>query len=241
MRPSGTKVVVVDQHEIFRAGLCAILDALPVVAVVGAVSRTDEAVALVRAKQPNVLLLDAALDQAGPENLIRELRAISPRTAIIVLALDPRPSDVLATVAAGASGYLLKSVPRDELAAAIERAVAGEAFIDPVLAGRLVQSLSERVEAGVIDQRPDPLTPREREVLAQVSRGRSNKEIASDLSMATGTVKVHVERILRKLSAANRVEAATIGLHYGLIQSDELHPGGASWSAVPATSQESGS
>ena len=240
MRPSGTKVVVVDQHEIFRAGLCAILDALPVVVVAGAVSRTDEAVAVVRAKQPDVLLLDASLDQAGPGTLIRELRAISPRTAIIVLASDPRPSDVLASVAAGASGYLLKSVPRDELGAAIERAVAGEAFIDPVLAGRLVQSLSERGDAGVIDQRPEPLTRREREVLAQISRGRSNKEIASDLSMASGTVKVHVERILRKLSAANRVEAATIGLHYGLVQSDELHPG-ANWSAVPVTSQESGS
>ena len=219
MRRGGTQVVVVDQHEIFRAGLCAILDGLDV-AMAGACSRADEAIALARTKHPDVLLLDAALDR-GADSLVRQLRAVSPQTAIIVMSADPKPADVLASVAAGASGYLLKSAPREELAAAIERAVAGEAFIDPLLAGRLVQELSERTETAGVERQPDPLTPREGEVLAKISRGRSNKEIASDLSMASGTVKIHVERILRKLSAANRVEAATIGLQYGLISTDE--------------------
>ena len=222
MRHGGTQVVVVDQQEIFRAGLCAILDGLDV-AMAGACSRAEEAIALARTKHPDVLLLDAALDPGAAQSLVRQLRAVSPQTAIIVRSADPKPADVLASVAAGASGYLLKSAPRDELAAAIERAVAGEAFIDPLLAGRLVQELSERTEMAGAERQPDPLTPREGEVLAKISRGRSNKEIASDLSMASGTVKIHVERILRKLSAANRVEAATIGLQYGLIPSDETH------------------
>jgi DNA-binding NarL/FixJ family response regulator len=141
-----------------------------------------------------------------------------------MLGTAPEPAQVLAAVAAGAAGYLLKSVPRAELAVAIERTVAGDAFVDPLLAGKLVQTLSERAEHQHVDRRPDPLTPREREVLSKISRGRSNKEIASDLSMASGTVKVHVERILRKMSASNRVEAATLGLHYGIIASEEVNP-----------------
>ena len=225
MRRSGTRVVIVDQHEIFRAGLRAIVDALPLVVVVGEAMIAAEATSLARTTQPQVMLLDATLG-AEPGELVRQIRQASPRCAIVVLANDPHPNDVLATISAGASAYLLKSAPRDELARAIERSVAGEAFVDPVLAGRLVQMLAERADTAATARQPEPLTPREREVLAEISRGRSNKEIAGDLSMASGTVKIHVERILRKLSAANRVEAATIGLHYGLIRSDEVQPGG---------------
>jgi len=226
MERSGTRVVTVDQHEIFRAGLRAILDALPLVVLIGEATNADEALALARSTQPQVMLLDAALDRDNPGALVRELRQVTPRCAIIVLGADPDPNDVLTAVAAGASGYLLKSAPRHELAQAIERSVAGEAFVDPLLAGRLVHALTERADTAVTERQPEPLTPREREVLAEISRGRSNKEIATDLRMASGTVKIHVERILRKLSAANRVEAATIGLHYGLIPSDEVLPGG---------------
>lgn len=226
MQRSGTRVVTVDQHEIFRAGLRAILDALPLVVLVGEASNADEALALARTTQPQVMLLDAALDRREPGALVRNVRQVSPRCAIIMLATDPEPNDVLTAVAAGASGYLLKSVPRDDLAQAIERSVAGEAFVDPLLAGRLVHALTQRTQSAVAERQPEPLTPREREVLAEISHGRSNKEIATDLSMASGTVKIHVERILRKLSAANRVEAATLGLHYGLIPSDDVRPGG---------------
>jgi DNA-binding NarL/FixJ family response regulator len=222
MSRTGTSVVVVDQEEIFRTGLCAILGGLDLVVVAGVASDTAEALRLARAKQPQVVLLDGSLEPTGPGSLVRELRRISPVSAVIVLSADPAPADVLTCVAAGASGYLLKSAPAIELAEAIKRAVTGEAFIDSRLAGRLVQALSERSDAAAITRQPEPLTPREREVLAEISHGRSNKEIATDLSMASGTVKIHVERILRKLSAANRVEAATIGLHYGLIPSDDI-------------------
>jgi two-component system nitrate/nitrite response regulator NarL len=160
------------------------------------------------------------VELSGPGTLVHVIRTTSPQTAIIVTASDPQPSDVLASVAAGASGYLLKSALRDDLSGSIERVLSGATFVDPILAGRLVQALSENVGAASGERRPEPLTPREREVLAEISHGRSNKEIASDLSMANGTVKIHVERILRKLSAANRVEAATIGLNEGLIPGD---------------------
>ena len=216
---SGTRVAVVEQQDIFRAGLRTILDGLSLVVVVGEAASPEEARELARSTRPDVVLLDAAIESAGPTALIRELRRLSPRTAIIVLSADPSPDLVLPAVAAGAAGYLLKAVPSDQLAAAIDRATAGEAFIDPLLAGRVVQAMSER-EAAVVAGRPEPLTPRETEVLTEISRGRSNKEIATDLRMAAGTVKIHIERILRKLSAANRAEATTRGLAYGLISAE---------------------
>jgi len=215
MRRTGTSVVVVDPQEIFRTGLGAILDSLPRIFFSGSASSAMDALKLVLSKQPLVALVDASFDQAEAGSFVRRIHEVSPGTAVVVLATDPRPSDVLSAVSAGAAGYMLKSAQRDDVAAAIERALAGETFVDPILAGRLVQALSEG--AGTSARRPEPLTPREREVLGEISRGRSNKEIATDLSMASGTVKIHVERILRKLSAANRVEAATIGLHHGLI------------------------
>ena len=220
-RPNRTRVLVADEQDIFRAGLRAILDALATADIVGEAATRPHAVALARDTQPDVVLLDRALDDDVPGALVREIRAVSSPTAVILLATNADSAHVLAAVAAGASGYLLKTAPRGELADAIERTVAGDAFVDPLLAGRLVQTLSERAEDQLVDRRPEPLTPREREVLTGISRGRSNKEIATDLSMASGTVKIHVERILRKLSAANRVEAATIGLHHGLIR-DEI-------------------
>ena len=217
---SGTRVAVADRHDIFRAGLRHILTGLPTVVLVGEATTADEARQLCRVKRPDVLLLDAGLVTGGEQSLVRELCRLSPRTAVVVLSDDASPPDVLQTIGDGAAGYLLKGVPADELRVAIDRATAGEAFVDPELAGRVVQAMSHRsmAQEGLA---PAALTPREVEVLGEISRGRSNKEIAFDLHLAVGTVKVHVERILRKLSASNRAEATTRGLSYGLIQPNE--------------------
>jgi len=225
MPRSGTRVAIVEREEIFRTGLRAILDSLALVVVVGEATTAESAIDLVRSTRPDVLLLDSDVERQSGGSLIHRFRRLSPRTSVVVLSADRAPSHVLAAIRAGAAGYLLKSAPRDQLAAAIDRAVAGEAFVDPALAGRVVQALSERDGHAVLDWRPAPLTPREGEILGEISRGRSNKEIAADLQIASGTVKIHIERILRKLSAANRVEAATLGLHYGLIPSDDAQPG----------------
>lgn len=222
--PSGTRVLIVEQQEIFRAGLRAILERLSLVAIVGEVSNAVEALRLARGKRPDCILLDGDLAPEETANLIRDLRAASPRSAIVVLSGSDDPQRVLNAIGSGAAAYLLKEVPRDELAAAIDRAASGEAFVDPALAGRVVQAMTNPSSLATVSERPPPLTPRELEVLRAVSRGRSNKEIAFDLHMAGGTVKVHVERILRKLTAANRVEATTRALRYGLIDVGESQP-----------------
>lgn len=216
--PSGTRVLIVEQHEIFRAGLRAILEGLSLVAIVGEVTNAVEAVRVARRSRPDCILLDGELPPDDNAALIRQLRAASPRSAVVVLSGSVDPRRVLDAIGAGAAAYLLKEVPREQLAAAIDRATSGEAFIDPALAGRVVQAMTS---PSALSEHPEPLTPREMDVLRAVSRGRSNKEIAFDLQMATGTVKVHVERILRKLTASNRVEATTRALRYGLIGVDD--------------------
>lgn len=221
----GARVLIVAQHEIFRAGLRAILERLPHVAIVGEVSNPAEAMRITRAAGPDCVLLDGELHAGDTSELIRQLRAAGPRSAVVVLSASTDPRHVLDAIGAGAAAYCLKEVPTEQLTAAIERATSGEAFIDPALAGRVVQAMSDQSSLPTIPARPAPLTARELEVLREVSRGRSNKEIAFDLHMAAGTAKVHVERILRKLTAANRVEATTRALHYGLINVDE--PGSA--------------
>lgn len=230
---SGARVLIVAQHEIFRAGLRAILERLPHVTIVGEVSNAAEAMRAARAARPDCILLDGELDSTDTIELIRQLRSASPLSAVVVLSASVDPQRVLDAIGAGAAAYCLKEVPTEQLTAAVERATSGEAFVDPALAGRVVQAMSDRSSLPTIPARPAPLTPRELEVLQEVSRGRSNKEIAFDLHMAAGTAKVHVERILRKLTAANRVEATTRALHYGLIQVDEPGPAAAGQDVGP--------
>ena len=197
------------------------------VAIVGEVSSAVEALRVARRMRPDCILLDGELPPDDNATLIRELRAASPRSAVVVLSGSVDPRRVLDAIGAGAAAYLLKEVPREQLAAAIDRATSGEAFVDPALAGRVVQAMTNPSFLAAQSGHPEPLTPRELDVLRAVSRGRSNKEIAFDLHLATGTVKVHVERILRKLTASNRVEATTRALRYGLIGVDESQPSAA--------------
>lgn len=218
---SGTRVLVVEHHEIFRAGLRTILEHLPLLVVVGEASNAAEAIAATRSTRPDCILLDADLGPGDAPSVIRQLRALSPRSAIVVLSAVGDPMRVMDAIGAGAAAYLLKDMPSEQLSVAIDRATSGDAFVDPALAGRVVQAMSEMSARAASPQyghgRPEPLTAREREVLTAISRGRSNKEIAFDLHLAAGTVKIHVERILRKLTASNRVEATTRALQYGLI------------------------
>ena len=231
---SRARVVIAAQHEIFRAGLGAILERLPRVAIVGEASDPADALRVTRAARPDCILLDGELSLTDTAELVRGLRAASPRSAVVVLSASEDPRRVLDAIGAGAAAYVLKEVPTEQLASAIDRATSGEAFIDPALAGHVVQAMSEDSSVPTIPARPEPLTPRELEVLRAVSRGRSNKEIAFDLHMAAGTAKIHVERILRKLTAANRVEATTRALHYGLIDIDEPERHAAGQSAPDA-------
>lgn len=221
---SRARILIVAQHELLSAGLRAILERLERVAIVGEASDPAEALRVTRAARPDCILLDGELASTETVELVRALRAACPHSAVVVLSASDDPRHVLDAIGAGAAAYVLKEVPTEQLTAAIDRATSGEAFIDPALAGRVVQAMSDHSSVPTVPARPEPLTARELEVLRAVARGRSNKEIAFDLDMAVGTAKIHVERILRKLTAANRVEATTRALHHGLIDVDETNP-----------------
>lgn len=218
-----TRFLLVEHEEIARAGLLALLSEKGDVRVVAEPVTRQRMLRMAVHVNPDVVILDDHLPESDTIDLVAGLRSRCRDAVVIVLATTAPVQHVLDVVGAGASGFLLRAAHGDQLASAIDRALAGSAYVDPEVAGRIVMELSRPMAAG---ERPEGLTPREREVLNEIARGRSNREIGCDLEVAASTVKVHVERILRKLGAANRVEATTIGLSRGLIADEALADGG---------------
>ncbi|NJD27908.1 MAG: response regulator transcription factor [Chloroflexi bacterium] len=214
---SGTSVALVDSHELVRAGTLAILTNAPLVRVVGEAATASEAVALCRSARPDVVFLDFALPDRAGADAITDIRAVSPRSAVVVLTLDDATETVLSAVRAGARGFILKRAPTVRLIEAIDRILGGQTYVDPEVASRVIEAVAIGANDSVM-RTPPALTPRELDVLREVADGRSNKEIAFHLRLAGGTVKIHVERILRKLAAANRAEAVSRAFALGLLE-----------------------
>jgi DNA-binding NarL/FixJ family response regulator len=200
------KVVIVDDHEIFRAGLRAGLG--PTVRVVGEAGTVEDAVPLIRAEDPDVVLLDVHLPDGGGHAVIAPVHAERPGVRFLALSVSDAPEDVLATIRAGARGYVTKSISPEELVAAIHRVADGDAVFSPWLAGFVLDAF-----AGIageptarIDPELDSLTAREQEVLLLIARGYTYKEIASRLHLSVKTIETHVSSVLRKLQLSNRNE-----------------------------------
>jgi len=216
------RIVVVDDHPVVRDGLVAILGTQPDFAVVGEAADGAEAVRLVAALHPDVLLLDLELPELDGVAVLERLRAAgSPARAIVFTAFDT-DERILGAVRAGAQGYLLKGAPRAEVFRAVRVVHAGGSLLEPLVASKLLRQVGQadggaRGRTGGAEI-PDPaLTPREREVLGALGRGLQNKEIAVRLGMSERTVKFHVGSIFRKLGAGNRTEAVTIALQRRLL------------------------
>jgi DNA-binding NarL/FixJ family response regulator len=201
------RVVIVDDHEIFRAGLRAGLG--PTVQVVGEAGTVEEAVPLIRAQDPDVVLLDVHLPDGGGHAVIAPVHAERPGVRFLALSVSDAPEDVLATIRAGARGYVTKSISPDELVAAIHRVADGDAVFSPWLAGFVLDAFSGADAAETtarIDPELDSLTAREQEVLLLIARGYTYKEIAGRLHLSVKTIETHVSSVLRKLQLSNRNE-----------------------------------
>jgi DNA-binding NarL/FixJ family response regulator len=206
-------IVVVDDHPIVRDGLVAVLSTQPDFEVVGEASSGPEAIQCVGASRPDVILLDLEMpDMDGVETLQR-LRDIDPAVRVIVFTAFDTDERIVKAVQAGAQGYLLKGVPRDEIFNAIRVVHAGGALLQPVIASKLLRQVTRDAQP-----EPDPLTERELEVLRLMAQGQMNKEIAAALVISERTVKFHVSAILSKLGAGNRTEAVTLAAQQGLIE-----------------------
>jgi len=208
------RVLVVDDHTLFRRGLKALLAGDGRFAVVGEAGDAGEAQRQAAALQPDVILLDNHLPGVNGVDALAGLREVAPQTRVLMLTVSEDERDLAAALRGGAQGYLLKTADSDLLASAIERAMQGASTISPEMTGKLVnafQTLHGGGDAAVPAIDADPihsLSPREHEILGHIARGASNKEIARALEIAETTVKIHVQHILRKLKLSSRVQAA---------------------------------
>jgi DNA-binding NarL/FixJ family response regulator len=198
-----TRVLIVDDHGLFRAGVRAELEGH--VELVGEAATVAEAVALVADRRPDVVLVDVHMPDGGGVAVIRDSAPSAPETLFLALSASDAAEDVIATIRAGARGYVTKNIATHELLDAIDRVRGGDAVFSPRLAGFVLDAFAGP-SATSEDPELDQLTAREREVLRHIARGYLYKEIALRLGISAKTVEAHVSAVLRKLQLSNRHE-----------------------------------
>lgn len=204
------RVLVVDDHPVVRHGLTAILRYEPDIEVLGAAADGEEATAMIAELRPDVVLLDLRLPKIGGVEVMQRVRAQALPVRFLVLTTYDTDEYIAPALAAGAQGYLLKDATPDELARAVRAVMLGGAALEPSVAARLIGRMSD-------ESRPDELSAREREVLALLVAGASNKQIAAQLNLSENTIKTHLSRIFAKLDVQSRAEAVAAALTRGLV------------------------
>jgi DNA-binding NarL/FixJ family response regulator len=197
------RVVIVDDHRLFRAGVRAELG--NGIEVVGEAEDVATAVASIAATAPDVVLLDVHLPGGGGVEVLRQVLPALPDVRFLAVSVSDAADDVIGTIRAGARGYVTKTISGDDLADAVTRVAAGDAVFSPRLAGFVLDAFAA-TDAPAIDPELDALTQREREVLRLIARGYAYKEIAKELFISVKTVETHVSSVLRKLQLSNRHE-----------------------------------
>jgi DNA-binding NarL/FixJ family response regulator len=197
------RVVIVDDHRLFRAGVRAELG--NGIDVVGEAEDVASAVASIAATAPDVVLLDVHLPGGGGVEVLRQVLPALPDVRFLAVSVSDAADDVIGTIRAGARGYVTKTISGDDLADAVTRVAAGDAVFSPRLAGFVLDAFAA-TDAPAIDPELDALTNREREVLRLIARGYAYKEIAKELFISVKTVETHVSSVLRKLQLSNRHE-----------------------------------
>ena len=207
MDPTCISVVIADDHPLILAGLASVIEAEPELVLLGQASNADGAVAHYLRLRPDVLLVDLNMPGGGIDAIAR-VRRFDPQARIVVLTTFDGDEDVHRSLAAGASGYLLKGSGFDEIVACLRQVLRHGHYLPAMLAHKL----AGRIEAGA-------LSPRERDILSHLGQGKSNKRIADDAGIGVGTVKYHVNNILSKLDVASRSEAVCVARQRGLLHS----------------------
>ena len=217
-------ILLVDDHALFRSGIRSLLQRQADFSVVGEAADGVEGIKRVQQLQPDVVLLDLNMSGMSGIESLQLMRQSSPKTAIIMLTVSEDAEDLTAALQAGACGYLIKNIDADYLVRAIRRAAAGE----PVVAEAMTAKLVAQLQGGGSRRAPEPasdfdrLTPREKDILACLARGESNKSIARRLELAESTVKIHVQNVLKKLKLSSRVQAAVFAVEHRMLSGSEL-------------------
>jgi len=218
---SPTRLLVVDDHSLFRRGLVALLSQhADQVSVVGEAGDAVEAQRRAAELRPDLILLDNHLPGVRGVDALPGLREAAPDSRVLMLTVSEGEADLAAALQRGAQGYVLKTIEADDLMQAIARCMRGESVVSPELTGKLVAALRGATSVPAAPAAADPLealSRRERETLRHLARGASNKEIARALDIAETTVKIHVQHILRKLELGSRVQAAVWASEHGAV------------------------
>jgi DNA-binding NarL/FixJ family response regulator len=207
------RVMLVDDHEVVRRGLRGFLELQDDMSVVAEAGDGEAAVALAARESPDVILMDLLMPKMDGVTAIATIKDAQPEIEIVAVTSFIEEEKVTTALEAGASGYLLKDADAEEVADAIRAAHAGEIRLDPAVARLLAERMRSRRDAPPVE----PLTPREKEVLAQLAQGASNKELAYTLSITERTARTHVSNILGKLGLASRTQAALWAVEHKLV------------------------
>lgn len=212
-----TRIVIVDDQEMVRTGLRMVLDAEPEFVVAGEAGDGETAVRLVQRERPDVVLMDVRMPGVDGIEATRRITEAHPEVAVLVLTTFDLDEYVYGALRAGASGFLLKDAPADDLVDAIRVVARGDALLAPQVTKRLILEFAARPSARSLDGL-DSITDRELDVLRLVARGQSNAEIAETLFLGETTVKTHVSRLLSKLGVRDRVQLVVVAYESGLVQ-----------------------
>jgi DNA-binding NarL/FixJ family response regulator len=220
-----TRILLVDNHVLFRRGVAALLAERPELEVVGEASDGLEAVARATETTPDVILMDVSMPRCSGLEAIPQLKSALPGASIVMLTVSDADDDLFGAIKAGADGYLLKDMEPEQLFACLENLRRGEVAMSPRLAGRILRQLRKPEPTQARPPAPDELTTREAEVLEQIVRGASNKEIGTTLSITENTVKIHLANILDKLHVQNRIQAAVLAVRSGMVGDEPADAG----------------
>jgi two-component system nitrate/nitrite response regulator NarL len=221
---SGVKVLLVDDHTLFRKGLAELLEGRESIRVVASTGDPEEALRLALERAPDVAIVDLNMPPHGGLALLRRLRESGWKGTPIVLTVSDSGDDMANALSAGARGYLLKDMEPEQVVDAVRRALQGETVVAPAMTLKLVELLHPKRGAAVRESLLESLTAREHEILRYVAQGMTNKAIARSLDISHETVKLHVRRILAKLKLSSRVEAAVFAVEHGVAPRSP-HPG----------------
>ena len=213
------RLLLVDDHEVVRAGLRTLLELERDLEVAGEAPTGEEAIRQARALRPDIVLLDVVMEGIGGVEACRELRSLPQPPRVLMLTSFSDDDAVVSSILAGASGYLLKNTSRAQLLRAIRAVGAGQELIDPAVTGKVTRRLAQLARGP--EALPDPLSEREREVLALIARGCTNREIATRLVISEKTAGHHVSHILDKLGLSRRSEAAVYAVRKRLVSLDD--------------------
>ena len=217
------RVLIADDHALFRRGLEMVLQGEPGLELVGQASDGQEAVQIAGEVVPDVVLMDIRMPKMTGIEAARQMKEVAPSAKIVILTISDEDDDLFEAIRAGAIGYLLKDIPLDELADSVRAVHGGQSLINPSMAGKLITEFATLARRGA-DEEPAKhapvlkLTDREMEVLRLVARGMNNRDIAKELFISENTVKNHVRNILEKLQIHSRMEAVMIAVREKLIE-----------------------